>query len=204
MAAAGLAVFSSCSTDGSAAGVGADGDTDGDADTDEDSDSGCTPDEEETQEEALAAAIHEADPCFNGWAEIDSSGGFFLWFCIDGCHEGGFGYGREVSDPSQELIDAIEDADIDCLLGKNVGVHGEAASEFGAFMAAIDEAGCGYPTNEVNYVIVVIGGDGSVEEVVAVGEVDPQDVECIETALEGLVFPCLAGLGLESCWSDWE
>jgi radical SAM superfamily enzyme YgiQ (UPF0313 family) len=187
------------------------GDTDVDSDTDADSDTdtvtdACADDALEAEEQLLHEHVQEVDPCFNGSVFLWEENGLHLQAVVHGAPCNVFeAFGGLDPCPGDEAAaameaavqNALDPADYPCLVavGSLVEIEGGAGEELTEMCDAIDAA-CGELSGSVNLYTIVLDEEGAVIEVLSdYDDPDEQAVaECIESALEGLTFPCLAGM----------
>ena len=165
----------------------------------------CSEQEVENQKQQVRAIVGTEQPCFNGYLNYE-----------DGLHaqtefSSGFGIGNPIptlcySAENQAAKDAMEEAIAKALEGKlfpclgtdfssgYIPIEGGAGKQADTMTSMIMEA-CPDIVDHLGQVAISLDASGAVVAVTADpgSKVPPEALQCAETALKGLTFPCLAG-----------
>jgi Radical SAM superfamily/B12 binding domain len=160
----------------------------------------CTTDRLDYEEAIVRAEVESDEPCFNGSIAFGGDAGLRAYTYYEAVNEGTAFRWKPCSDDAEKLLmsaqrveSLVESLDLPCLKaleedGRIVRIRGGMDAEVENMLEVLELAWCGYPYG----VTLVIGDDGRVEQVLG-PEVEPETLHCIAVAMQGLIFPCLAG-----------
>jgi len=164
----------------------------------------CTLEQADEQREQVRAIVRQAQPCFNGYVTFPNGThdetvylpGFFpgpagAWAAL--CDTPGNAAAKAAME--QSVADALSGQMFPCLgtdiVSDYVEIEGGAGTEWSSMMSMIGQA-CPEVYDHFGSISIVLDVTGAVVDVT--GAAVPVSVlQCVQTTLSGLTFPCLAG-----------
>jgi len=172
------------------------------ADPELECDSDCSWSEAQAAEQALADAIVGSSTCFSGVVEAGRQEEPELAVSLEDCMFGGLMLCDGTPWWLADAAAAFESISTECLItysGFHYWHQGQAYTDLEEIIALIEEAECGAPSE--NDFQILFDSDGR-PGIAAASSVEY--AACVVAALEGLEFPCLAGLTLCGCYNSMD
>lgn len=183
---------------GDAGATDSDTDTNSDTDSDTDSDSNdeCNSTEFYAEQAEIKDTVNEAVPCFNGEVCFNQFGVPSAEIYADSDMLAAFPQSELATQMSQDVVDALSDGEYPCNVNTCVEIEGDLQNEIDLVDQMVFENCDDENLHQfIEYYSIIINDDGTVAGISAQCDEEWcfEVAECIESALEGLVFPCLAG-----------